>query len=137
MRTLHDSLSSAEVSLSRVMEELKEEQIHAWQLENEIAKEHSLTSHLSAKIGLEMKELENFPDYANRGMSASEVEKRKRNRELEVELDELKMGDSFVAPDHLIPQKLAEEAGLEKLCCVHRRVIHCTWCYDFSNNDTS
>ena len=113
MRTLHDSLSNAEVRLSEVMEELKAEQVHAWQLENDIAKEHSLTSHLNAKIGLETKELENFPDYANRGMSNSEAEKRKYNRELEIELDELKMRDSFVAPDHLVPQKMAEEAGIE------------------------
>ena len=113
MRTLHESLSEAEIRLSKVMEELREEQTQAWALEDEMAKEHSLTSHLTSKIELEQAEIQKISEQVTSGMSAAESEKRKKNRELERELDDLKMRDSFVPPDHLLPQKLAEDAANE------------------------
>jgi hypothetical protein len=100
------------------MTDLKGEQTQAWTLEDEMAKEYSLTSHLNAKIELEQTEIARFPDFSGGGMSTTEAEKKKKNRELERELDEHKRNDNFVAPDHLVPQKLAEEAGVCECVCV-------------------
>jgi chromosome segregation ATPase len=112
MRSLHDSLSHAEVKLSQAMEELKEEQRATWSLEEESAKEESLTSHVNAKIKLAEQEIEKFGTNLC-GMAAIEAERRKKMREIEMELDELMMNDMKVTPDHLVPQKMAEDAANE------------------------
>jgi len=105
------------------MTDLKGQQAQAWTLEDEMAKEYSLTLHLNAKIELEQTEIARFPDFSGGGMSTTEAEKKKRNRELERELDEHKINDNFVAPDHLVPQKLAEDAGVCE--CVSVSVCVC------------